>query len=160
MNYLEKRYQKDPNIVSRKIAHTRIVIFENFVKKVAKLRKLWYYRDIALLLRVFVNSFRISLSRSDSLISLANPKQNHYNHSKEKMIKYVNFCSFLRRKIGLRNTCLTYSILLCRMLRSSGINARVNFASKKEENRMLGHCWVIVEGEKISSDFQPIFKYP
>lgn len=155
----ERSYQKDPNIVSRKIADEGTVIFD-FVKKLAKLRKLWCYRDVALLLRIFVSSLRISLSRSKSLLSLANPKRNQYNYSKEKIIKYVNSYSFLRRKLGLNNTCLTYSILLCRMLRSSGIDAQVNFASKKEENRMLGHCWVTVGDEKIKTTEQLIFNYP
>ena len=125
-----------------------------------RIRKLGYYRDIPLLSRTFFTSFKISLSSKSSLISLANPRQNGETEDREKIVKYVHLCLYLRRRFGFRDSCLTSSLLLCSLLRQYGIDARVNFSAKKDNDKMAGHCWVSVGDEKISSDYELIFRYP
>jgi hypothetical protein len=125
-----------------------------------RIRKLGYYRDIPLLSRTFFTSFKISLSSKSSQISLANPRHNGRKEEKEKIIKYVNLCLYLRRHLGFKDSCLTSSLLLCSLLRQYGIDARVNFSAKKDNEKMAGHCWVSVGDEKILSDYTLIFRYP
>lgn len=125
-----------------------------------RIRKLGYYRDIPLLSRTFFTSFKISIASRGSQISLANPRQNGKKEEKEKIVKYVNLCLYLRRRLGFKDSCLTSSLLLCSLLRQHGIDARVNFSAKKENEKMAGHCWVSVGDEKISSDYTPIFRFP
>lgn len=65
----------------------------------------------------------------------------------------------------MRDTCLTNSILLCRVLRQSGIRARVNFGVMKDSSgsggmNTAGHCWVTVAEEDISPPYPVIFTYP
>ncbi|HEC69849.1 MAG TPA: lasso peptide biosynthesis B2 protein [Candidatus Omnitrophica bacterium] len=143
-----------------------------FPSKLRKfLKKLFYYSDFRLFFRIFIISlkisYRTSISSGKSLILLANFRKDKKNKvDTKKIINYVHLFLHLRKKIGLKNTCLTYSILLCRVLRESGINARINFASKKEEDLLnkefpfSGHCWVSVSEKNVSSDWEVIFKYP
>lgn len=125
-----------------------------------KIRKLGDFKDVPLLWRVFLTSLKVSLSPDNSLICLANPREKKAAEEKEKIVKYVNLCLFLRRRIGFKDTCLFSSLLLCNLLRQYGINARMNFSAKKENEKMEGHCWVSVGEEKIVSDYTLIFKYP
>lgn len=127
------------------------------------LRKLKYYRDIKLLLKVFLFSLKVFRSESDSLLSLTNPEHKALkNEGAKKIIKYVNFVLYMRDKLGFKRTCLTKSILLCGTLRQSGINAKVNFGAKKEEGRFRGHCWIGLDEEVLEpgGDYQTIFRYP
>jgi len=125
-----------------------------------KIRKLRYYRDFPLLWRTFFTSLKVSLSQDNPLISLANLRQRKNTEEKEKIVKYVNFCLYLRRRLGFKDSCFTSSLLLCNLLRQNGINARINFSAKRDREKMEGHCWVSVGEEKIVSDYTLIFKYP
>ncbi len=125
-----------------------------------KIRKLRDYRDFPLLWRTFFTSLKVSLSQDNPLISLANLRQRKNAEEKEKIVKYVNFCLHLRRRLGFKDSCLTSSLLLCNLLRQNGINARINFSAKRDREKMEGHCWVSVGEEKIVSDYTLIFKYP
>ncbi|MDH5467427.1 MAG: lasso peptide biosynthesis B2 protein [Candidatus Aminicenantes bacterium] len=124
------------------------------------IRKLGYYRNLSLLSRTFFTSLKISLSSKSQLISLANPRQNGKAEEKEIIVKYAHLCLYLRRCLGFKDSCLTSSLLLCSLLRQYGIDARVNFSAKKDNEKMAGHCWVSVGDEKISSDYELIFRYP
>lgn len=125
-----------------------------------KIRKLGYFRDIPLLTRTFFTSLKVSLSPDSSLISLANLKPRGKAEDREKVVKYVHFCLYLRRLLGFKDTCLTSSLLLCNLLRQYGIDAQMNFSAKKDKESLSGHCWVSVGEEKIVSDYTLIFKYP
>jgi hypothetical protein len=125
-----------------------------------KIGKLGYYKDFPLLWRTFMTSLKLSLSQDNSIISLANLKQRKNGEEKEKIVRYVNLCLHLRRRMGFKDSCLTSSLLLCHLLRQNGINAHINFSAKKDTERMEGHCWVSVGEEKIVSDYTLIFKYP
>ncbi len=125
-----------------------------------KIRKLEYYKDLRLLWRTFFTSLKVSLSQNNSFISLANPRPRKNAGEQEKIMRYVNLCLHLRRRLGFKDSCLTSSLLLCNLLRQNGINAHINFSAKKETEKMEGHCWVSVGEEKIVSDYTLIFKYP
>ncbi len=125
-----------------------------------KIRKLEYYKDLRLLWRTFFTSLKVSLSQNNSFISLANPRPRKNAGEQEKIMRYVNLCLHLRRRLGFKDSCLTSSLLLCNLLRQNGINAHINFSAKKETEKMEGHCWVSVGEEKIASDYTLIFKYP
>ncbi len=125
-----------------------------------KIRKLGYYKDFPLLLHTFFASLKVSLSPDNSLLSLAIPKKRRKSEEKEKIVKYVHFCLYLRKYLGFKDTCLKSSLLLCSLLRQYGIEAQVNFSAKKDREKMEGHCWVSVEEEKIANDYTLIFKYP
>ena len=143
-----------------------------FPSKLRKLlKKLFYYSDFRLFFRILIISLKISYRTSifacKSLIPLANFRKNRKNKvDTKKIVNYVHFFLHLRKKIGLKNTCLTYSILLCRLLRESGINARINFASKKEEGLLnkefpfSGHCWVSMSEKDTPGEWEVIFRYP
>lgn len=124
------------------------------------IRKLSYYSNLPLFSRTFFTLLKISLSSKSTLISLANPRQNGKTEEKEKIVKYARLCLHLRRRLGFKDTCLTSSILLCNLLRQYGIDARVNFSARKDNEKMAGHSWVSVGEEKISSDYRLIFRYP
>jgi hypothetical protein len=125
-----------------------------------KIRKLVYYKDLLLLMHTFFASLKVSLSPDDFLLSLAIPYNRRKSEEKEKIVKYVHFCLFLRKYLGFKDTCLTSSLLLCSLLRQHGIDAQMNFSAKKDREEMAGHCWVSVGNERIASDYTLIFKYP
>jgi hypothetical protein len=125
-----------------------------------KIRKLAYYKDFPLLWRTFFTSLKVSLSTDNSLVSLANPRPRKNGGEQEKIVRYVNLCLHLRRRMGFKDSCFTSSLLLCNLLRQNGINAHINFSAKKDREKMEGHCWVSVGEEKIVSDYTLIFRYP
>jgi len=127
------------------------------------LRKLKYYRDIKLLFRIFLLSFKVSLFPSRYLRLLANSKPKTKKSGETKrIIKYVSLCLFIRRRLGLSYSCLTRSILICHVLRKKGIDARVSFGVKRKELSGRGHCWVSVGKDILGSplDYETIFSYP
>lgn len=125
-----------------------------------KARKLCDYKDLPLLLRIIFVSLKISLSPAKALIPLANPQPCGKHKEREKIVRYVGLFLYFRKLLGLKDTCLTSSLLLCNVLRQYGIEAQVNFSAKKDKKNMAGHCWVSVGAEEISSDYTLIFKYP
>ena len=126
-----------------------------------RMRRLGHYRDLPLLVRIMYTSLKVSFSPTHSLIHLADPERRGKIEDEDKITRYVDLCSYVRNRLGLRNTCLLYSILLSRMLREHGLNARINFGARKsEQGRMIGHCWVTVDEGEVPPDWQVIFRYP
>lgn len=125
-----------------------------------RIRKLTYYRDFALLFRAFFISLKISFSPNRFLIPLANPKRKGKSEAREKIFRYAHLILYLRKLVGFRDTCLISSLLLCNLLRQSGIGAQVNFGARKDGRKMAGHCWVSIDNEGSPVDWQTIFKYP
>jgi hypothetical protein len=129
------------------------------------LKRLYYYRDPVLLVKVFATAIEISakiyfhggkklFSPEDS--SAPNKTKKY---AKEKVIKYCNFCLYLRRWLGFNDTCFTCAALIHAVLKWAGIGSRVNFGTAKINNKLIGHCWVTVEGEKIDSPYHLIASY-
>ena len=90
------------------------------------INKLFYYRDLRLLFKIFVTSCRvffiyfIKQSRS-AMISMPPVNVNSIEKgARDKICRYVNFYTFICKKLGIPRTCLTYSALLCYMLRKTG----------------------------------------
>ena len=128
-------------------------------------RRILYYRDYRLLLKVLITSLRLSLAcllgDGHSLAALAvSSKYNSIaNQSKEKITRYVNLCLFLRKKIGIKDACFFRSLLFCYILRGAGWDAKMNFGAGKEQEGLIGHCWVNQSCEK-DIDYQIILSYP
>jgi hypothetical protein len=128
-------------------------------------KKLFYYSDIKLLSEAFCTSIlifiKIHLFGCKDFVLLSNIPLGRFNlREKTKVTRYCQFSMRLMRLFGLRDTCLTYSVLLCRMLRRSGLDARVNFGAVKEDGGLIGHCWVTVGDERADPSFKLIFEYP
>jgi len=100
-----------------------------------RIRKLGYYRDIPLLSRTFFTSFKMSLSSRGSQISSANPRQNGRTEEKEKIVKYVNLCLYLRRRLGFKDSCLTSSLLLCSLSLRGALRSPQPIPAKTEEQK-------------------------
>ena len=135
------------------------------------LRNVLYYSNLRLFFYILVTSLKISYRASSfshqSLIEVANQKKNKYiRNDEEKIIRYVRLYLRLRKKLGVKDTCLTYSILLCNTLRKFGLDAKISFAAKKETSLpaedfpLSGHCWVSINEKNTPSEWQPIFEYP
>ncbi len=125
-----------------------------------KFQKLGNGKDFPLLVRTLFTSLKLSFAPDSALLSLANPPKKRNTKEKERIVNTVKLCLDLRRRMGFKDTCLMSSLLLCNLLRQHGINARVNFSAKKDQEDMAGHCWVSVGEEKIESDYSLIFKHP
>jgi len=61
-------------------------------------------------------------------------------HEIERLVNRVNRVGGL---LGFLNTCLTRSVIRCRLMRENGIDARVVFGLDKRGDTMAGHCWVV-----------------
>lgn len=137
-----------------------------------KTRKLLYYTDLRLLLKILITFLKISFISSikgyHSVIASMPPARTHLlsQTSKDKIYHYVNLYFFIRRKLGIRDTCLTYSVFLCHMLIQAGVNAKINFGAKKAGfksgagSNMIGHCWVTVGEQEVITDYQLLCKHP
>lgn len=137
-----------------------------------KARKLLYYTDLGLLLKILITTLKISFLSSTkgyhSIIASMSPTRTNTlsQNNKDKIYDYVNLYFFIRRKLGLRDTCLTYSVFLCHMLVQAGVNAKINFGAKKAGfqsgtgSNMIGHCWVTVGEQEVSTNYQLLCRYP
>lgn len=124
-------------------------------------RKALYYRDMALLCRIFLVSLRISLAHPEKVAKFADVEVRGRTGNREKITRYVGLCLRLRARFGMRNTCLTHSVLLARMLRGHGMDAKVNFGVQKNGgDRLAGHCWVTIGQEEIQPDWMLVCRYP
>ena len=134
-------------------------------KLTTSLKKLYYYRDWRLFFSTSwtaaVISIKISLCGCKDLVSLANLRVGLSGYrEKEKVIKYCQFCTSLRNILGFNNSCLRYSLLLCRMLRVFGHEAVVHFGVDKIKGEFVGHCWVTLNEQEIITPYTLIFSCP
>lgn len=136
------------------------------------IKKILYYKDIGLLWKIFITSLKISftpfIKKQQPPLFLSSFKKTPSieNPDIDKITKYVNLYTFIRRKLGFKETCLTHSLLLYHVLRRAGVEAKINFGAKKTDYKsitglnMIGHCWVTIGDEKKESNEQLIFNYP
>ena len=137
-----------------------------------KTRKLLYYTDLRLLVKILITTLKISFVSSikgyHSIIASIPPARTNAlsQNNKDKIYDYVNLYFFIRRKLGIRDTCLSYSVFLCHMLIQAGVNAKINFGAKKvgfksgTGSNMIGHCWVTVGEQEVPTSYQLLCKYP
>ena len=129
-------------------------------------------QDIGLLSRTFWTSFRLSVIRTmwDTQHAVAllsgvavRPIERG---NRDDIVKYVNLCLLVRSKFGFRDSCLTYSLLLCHTLRREGFNARMMFGTRRKtceepgDLPLEGHCWVTVDQEELDIPYQVVCVYP
>ncbi|MFH1783718.1 MAG: lasso peptide biosynthesis B2 protein [bacterium] len=131
------------------------------------LKKFLYYKDVRLLWKIFITSLKISSLSSIKecqLLNILTPlKKKIKNADKDKINRYVNLYLFIRRKLGIRDTCFVRSMLLCCILRQAGIDANVKFGAGRVEGELTGHCWVSQgtdQDNEASTKYQTIFRYP
>ena len=121
-------------------------------------RAAYYLGDIPLLGRSLVTYVRAHCFTADSkLILLANPSQKKRTRDKDRIMRCVGLCFRIGARLGARNTCLIHSVVLCRMLKQHGMNATLTLGVKKENgDRMIGHCWVTLDGAELPGDWHVI----
>lgn len=125
------------------------------------------YGDFHLWWRVFSVLLKITFAHSTSLLPITDPpvKQKR-KYSVHKIYRYVGWCLYLRRILGFHDSCLIRSVLLCRLLRESGWEARINFGTRKTDVPVtdgwpiIGHCWVTLGGENVTAEYPFVFSYP
>jgi hypothetical protein len=144
------------------------------VKGPNTLKKLRALKDIHLLWRLFLSSVRLLFTsrvrgyqaalRSVSDINVES--QEKQKKDVKKISNYVGTLVLFRRKLGFRETCLTYSLLLCRTLRANGVDAKINFGARKigeqlgDGSQFTGHCWVSLQNQESPVDYELLFTYP
>ncbi|OQA88030.1 MAG: Bacterial membrane flanked domain protein [bacterium ADurb.Bin236] len=67
----------------------------------------------------------------------------------KRLERAVNRALRVGAVFGLLNSCLSRSVVLCRLLRENGVDARVAFGLNKDDDRLAGHCWVVWEGNPL-----------
>jgi len=147
--------------------------FPLLVKRMRTLKKVLHYKDLRMLWTVFFTSLKISViscikGPHSTIISMPSVNTDIVKkYSRYEINRYVNLCVFIRRKLGICDTCLTYSILLCNMLRRAGVEAKINFGAKKREEKknpedlnLIGHAWITVDDEELQVPYERILQYP
>ena len=126
------------------------------------IRKIKKYKDVGFLLRIFFFALKLDFTPNHLLISQldVSTKVSGQSKDKDEIIRYVNLCFLIRKKLGYRDACLKTSLILCAFLRRYGINAQVCFAAKKDNNKMQGHCWVEIGNQNAGDGWKMIFRYP
>ncbi len=134
------------------------------------LKKIYFYRNIILILRILCLQIKFTFSENVLKITNVEGKRMKKYYEFEELRKYVDFATRIGKKIGLKRTCLSNSLILFRLARESGYNVRLNFGCKVSEGtkldklNVLGHSWVTEENNKGSNDtgnqYQVIFQLP
>ncbi len=55
-------------------------------------------------------------------------------------------------RLGHGASCLTRSLVLARVLRHGGHDARLVFGARSDNGRREGHCWVTVQGRTVAGE--------
>lgn len=142
-------------------------LIRGLVRKVRQTREvLVWYGDITLHARVLICLSRVFAARKSRLLTTANVPIGADSRTLEEVRRYVRLWLHIARRFRLRVTCFTRSVLLCRVLRTSGIEAGVSFGVIKNKQSvsklfgMAGHCWVEEAGEEDSGPWTLVLRYP
>lgn len=123
--------------------------------------KLLYYKDLRLLFSIFFDISTVFLTPPKHRLKLAEKRKvARPICSREKLMRYLNFCFFVMKKIGMKPSCFTGSVIICRAFRSRGVDAKIVFGCMWEEKNLKGHCWIELEEPTSSETFQFVFRYP
>jgi hypothetical protein len=124
----------------------------------SSLRRLRKYTDFALhgaVLVIFLKFIFVPREKMLTFIRIPFRTRGVPDGIVEKIQCYVSVYLSIFRTFGLRDTCLTKSLLFCRTLRENGVEAFVRFGVREAEARdgplpddwkTVGHCWVTVPG--------------
>ena len=139
---------------------------------VSFLRKLRYYLDAALHMRIVIDMAIVTLHRGKGYhavipASAGPPRRNENDTS--YLLRVRRYCGLwlsIRKRLGFRDGCFFRSAVTCRALRRAGIDARLNFGTMKndeaEENdwHFTGHCWVSCGSDTIETAYPFVIQYP
>ena len=137
------------------------------------LEKVLRYKDLRIHWKIFFTSLKISIiscikGYHSAIISIPSVNKGIVKkYSRDEINRYVNMFFVIRRRLGICDTCLSHSILLCHMLRLAGLEAKINFGAKKLEEKtnpegfnLIGHAWVTVDDEELCVPYERIMQYP
>lgn len=135
-------------------------------------RKIVRYRNVSLHLRIFTAIISVSQLRSRGFLAAVPSSVRERSGTPPTDINLVRrYCGLwltLRKRVGYHDTCYFRSTVICRVLRRSGIDARLNFGTMKKETRELcnddwhltGHCWVSLGDETTETVYPFVIQYP
>lgn len=134
-------------------------------------KKFKKYRNIRLLFYVLFTSIRISFLKKGQLLKFIDidiKNKSSQQKELEYLYRYICLCTTFRRLFGIMDTCLTKSLLQCRIYRDYGIDAKINFGLRQAtelepatlNSNITGHCWVTVDNCQVPHNFPFIFQYP
>ncbi len=124
------------------------------------------YQDLHIHARVLMAFLRLIIAGKHNWMTLVDVPLGSGCYMPETVVRYVEFWLYLARRLGKGTTCLPRSVLLCRVLRQSGIEARITFGATKPPGGVLTplekirHCWVEEAGEGPSESWAPLLRYP
>jgi len=133
--------------------------------------KIIYYSDVSLHLRIIAAMISVSSSKfigyyhAIPVTVLPHHKSSNPLHV-NRLRHYSLLWLKLRTRFGFDDACYYRSALMCTVFRRSGIDARLNFGTKKEEVtsdidwHFSGHCWVSYGQEKIQTAYSFLIQYP
>jgi hypothetical protein len=135
------------------------------------LQKISYYADTLLHLRIIREMAVISLYRGkgyhcavpDSVVPHPKAADPAYLF---RLRRYCALWLAIRNRLGFHDRCYYRSALTCRVLRQSGIDARLNFgtmkgdASAADDWHFTGHCWVSYGTEVLETAYPFVIQYP
>jgi len=113
-------------------------------------RETWLLAQAAVLLPTVRLALRfITVAQAQSVVERALRPQRPRQISPQAIARMVHIAAHR----GLyRCKCLDQSLVLGWLLRRQGIDARIVFGARKEDNQMEAHAWVEVEGVAIGED--------
>jgi len=117
------------------------------------IKKIIFYRNIYLIFRILYYQFLLTTAGGRRAFALLKD-QKIYSNSKmtrETIDRYVMFGLRIGAMFGLLNSCLTRSVILCRLYRENGIPARVAFGLTKGNGKLNGHCWLVCDENSAPS---------
>jgi len=135
------------------------------------LKKLLWYCDFPLHLKIISEIIRIRMHRSEGLHYIVPTLVEKEENDKDKLIqtkinRYCDFWLMVRRLLMYPDNCYYRSTLLCTVLRKSGFNAVLNFSSSSEKSYQgqnlifCGNCWVSIENERMDNRYAFVVQYP
>lgn len=116
--------------------------------------------------RVLMAFLRLIIVGKHSWMTLVDVPLRDGSYMPETVVRYVDFWFYLAERLGRGTTCLTRSVILCRVLRQCGIEARITFATTETPGGVLSplekvrHCWVEEAGERPPRGWAPVLRYP
>jgi len=127
---------------------------------IRSLRKLFYYRDMNLIVRIIYNIALVSVTSQEKRLRLV-PETVSASavFNEEKVRKYVTFFYFIMKRLWIRPSCFNNSVSVCRIFRTYGINARIVFGCVFENKTLKGHCWIETGGKVDPGKYVPVFCY-
>ncbi len=138
-------------------------------KMIYLIKKLYFYGNIFLIFRILFLQIKFTFTKNVLKITIVKSKKRK-KYEYEMLKKYVEFVTRIGKKIGLKRTCLSNSLILFRLAKENGYNVKLNFGckalqdAKQNKLNVLGHSWITEENNKDSDDsqnqYQIIFQIP